>query len=65
MRLGGYLHLQERLKGYIRVHEDYALDIDKDLILYGDYDVKSGHRLLIHLTQMENPQLLYSLLTMI
>lgn len=46
---------QERLKGYIRVHEDYALDIDKDLILYGDYDVKSGHRLLIHLTQMENP----------
>lgn len=46
---------QERLKGYLRVHEDYALNIEKDLILYGNYDMESGYQLLIHLIEMNNP----------
>lgn len=46
---------QERLKGYLRVHEDYALGIEKDLILYGNYDIESGYQLLIHLAEMKNP----------
>ena len=46
---------KERLKGYIRVHEDYAVDIDENLILHGNYDVESGYRLLLHFIEMENP----------
>lgn len=46
---------RERLKGYIRVHEDYAIDIDDNLILYGNYDIESGYRLLLHFIEMENP----------
>jgi len=46
---------QERLKGYIRVHEDYAIDIDDNLILFGNYDIESGYRLLIRFAEMENP----------
>lgn len=33
---------QERLKGYIRIHEDYELEIDRELIKYGDYEIQSG-----------------------
>ncbi len=36
---------QERLKGYIRVHEDYNMEIDKQLIKYGDYHIQSGYNL--------------------
>lgn len=46
---------QERLKGYIRVHEDYALNLEEDLILFGNYDVESGYQLLIRLAEMKNP----------
>jgi len=46
---------KERLKGYIRVHEDYAIDVDDNLILYGNYDIESGYRLLLHFIEMENP----------
>ena len=46
---------QERIKGYIRVHEDYALDIDEDLIKYGGYDIESGYRILEEFMEMANP----------
>lgn len=51
----GLYTTKERLKGYIRVHEDYAVDIDENLILHGNYDVESGYRLLLHFIEMENP----------
>ena len=37
---------QQRLKGYQRVHEDYAYMIDSKLIKYGDYTMNSGYELL-------------------
>lgn len=46
---------QERLKGYLRVHEDYNLEIDSSLVKYGDYQVESGYNLLIELFYSENP----------
>ena len=46
---------QERLKGYERVHEDYAMKIDKQLIKKGDYQVESGYRLLYELIKMQDP----------
>jgi LacI family transcriptional regulator len=46
---------QERLKGYERVHEDYAMTIDSELIKKGDYQVESGYRLLLELIKMKEP----------
>ncbi len=46
---------QERLKGYIRVHEDYQLEIDQDLIRYGDYEIQSGMTLMNYFLEMKNP----------
>ncbi len=46
---------QERLKGYHRVHEDYSIPIDKDLIKYGDYQTESGHQKLIELLNLKDP----------
>lgn len=46
---------QERLKGYERVHEDYAMNIDSNLIKKGDYQVESGYSLLLELIKMEEP----------
>lgn len=46
---------QERLKGYIRVHEDYAMEIDWDLVKYGDYHLQSGYDLLLELLKIDNP----------
>ncbi len=37
---------RERLKGYRRVHEDYAIPVDEGLVLAGDYKVESGFRLM-------------------
>ena len=34
---------QERLKGYLRVHEDYGLKVNKKNIKYGDYEIQSGY----------------------
>ena len=33
---------QERLKGYLRVHEDYGMQVDEN-IKYGDYGIQSGY----------------------
>ncbi|HEY5586443.1 MAG TPA: LacI family DNA-binding transcriptional regulator [Ruminiclostridium sp.] len=46
---------QERLKGYERVHEDYAMPIDLGLIKQGNYQVESGYDLLNELTNMIDP----------
>lgn len=46
---------QERLKGYIRVHEDYAMEIDWNLVKYGDYHLQSGYDLLLELIKINNP----------
>jgi LacI family transcriptional regulator len=46
---------EERLKGYLRVHEDYALPVDNNLIKHGDYQVQSGYELLCELWN-ENPR---------
>jgi LacI family transcriptional regulator len=45
----------ERLKGYRRVHEDYSLPIDEELIKYGDYEVDSGYELFKELLKMKEP----------
>jgi LacI family transcriptional regulator len=46
---------QERLKGYERVHEDYSMVIDHQLVKKGDYKVESGYELLYELIRMEDP----------
>lgn len=34
---------EERLKGYLRVHEDYNMKVNEDNIKYGDYEIQSGY----------------------
>jgi LacI family transcriptional regulator len=46
---------QERLKGYIRIHEDYELEIDENLIKYGDYEIQSGISLMNEFLDQQNP----------
>jgi LacI family transcriptional regulator len=46
---------QERLKGYYRVHEDYSIPVDDELIKYGDYNIDSGYKLLNELIEMKEP----------
>lgn len=45
---------QERLKGYLRVHEDYSMPVYKELIKYGDYKEDSGYRILNEFMDMED-----------
>lgn len=45
----------ERLKGYLRVHEDYAMELDHNLIKYGDYQVEGGYALLNAILDSESP----------
>ncbi len=46
---------EERLKGYIRVHEDYKMKIEESLIKKGDYESDSGYRLLNELLGLKTP----------
>ena len=46
---------QERLRGYIRVCEDYGMELDRELIKYGDYEAESGYCLMMGFLEMENP----------
>lgn len=46
---------QERLKGYIRVHEDYGREVDPGLIKYGDYQMQSGYELFQELLRVDPP----------
>ena len=45
----------DRLKGYLRVHKDYSIKIDDNLIKKGDYEFESGYNLLNELMDSENP----------
>lgn len=38
---------QERLKGYMRVHEDYGMQVNNRNIKFGDYEVQSGYDLMM------------------
>jgi LacI family transcriptional regulator len=40
---------QERLKGYLRVHEDYHMPVDESLVKKGDYEMEGGFTLLCEL----------------
>lgn len=46
---------QERLTGYLRVHEDYTLAIDPQLIKYGNYQMQSGYDLFLELLKADPP----------
>ncbi len=46
---------EERLVGYERVHRDYKLKIDPELIKFGDYQLEGGHRALTQLLDLEVP----------
>lgn len=45
----------ERQKGYVRVHEDYDLNIDRSLILNTDYTVEGGYNAMTQLWHMQTP----------
>lgn len=45
----------ERLKGYIRVHEDYSMKIDESLVKKGNNDVESGYACLNELLDLKVP----------
>ena len=49
------VYTTQDIKGYIRVYEDYAVDIDESLIKYGGYDIESGYRILEEFMEMANP----------
>jgi LacI family transcriptional regulator len=45
----------ERLKGYYRVHDDYSIKVDEELIKYGDFNIDSGYELLKQLIKLKEP----------
>ncbi len=51
---GDIFTAEERLKGYIRVHEDYSMSVDESLVKKGDYEVESGYRLFNELLNSDN-----------
>lgn len=46
---------RERLKGYIRVHEDYNMQIYDSLIQYGDFEIQSGYDLMNEIMESSTP----------
>ena len=46
---------RERLVGYRRVHEDYRMPLDEQLIRVGNYDLESGYRLFNALMDLKQP----------
>ncbi len=44
---------QERLKGYMRVHEDYEMRVNTENIKFGDYEVQSGYDLMMEFLKTE------------
>lgn len=45
---------QERLKGYLRVHEDYGMQLTAGNIKYGDYEILSGYSLMKEFINMDD-----------
>lgn len=46
---------RQRLKGYQRVFEDYAMKIDRDLIKFGDYQIEGGYQCILNLMEQDSP----------
>lgn len=46
---------EERMKGYFRVHEDYSMEVYKELIKYGNFKADSGYKLLNELVDLSEP----------
>ncbi|HHW03824.1 MAG TPA: LacI family transcriptional regulator [Thermoanaerobacterales bacterium] len=46
---------EERYRGYLRVFEDYNLQIDRELIRFGDFSTESGFALMKELMSLSNP----------
>jgi LacI family transcriptional regulator len=46
---------QERLKGYLAVYENYNLDVDRNLVKFGDYYIKSSYDICLDLLAEESP----------
>ncbi len=46
---------RERMVGYRRVHEDYRIPVDENLIQIGNYDLESGYRLFNVLMDLPDP----------
>lgn len=46
---------RERLGGYLRVHEDYGLEVDPDLIRRGEYVTEGGYRETLALLDLPHP----------
>jgi LacI family transcriptional regulator len=46
---------QERLRGYIRVHEDYNMQMDESLIKLGDNEIQGGYDSVCELLGSQNP----------
>lgn len=44
---------QERLKGYMRVHEDYGMQVENRNVKFGDYEVQSGYDLMMEFLKTE------------
>ena len=54
----GPMHIytaQERLKGYMRIHEDYGMPVDDKNIKLGDYEIQSGYDLMKEFLILEHP----------
>ncbi|NLB79572.1 MAG: LacI family transcriptional regulator, partial [Clostridiaceae bacterium] len=45
----------ERLKGYIRVYEDYSMKVDESLVKNGDNDIEGGYRCINELLNSKTP----------
>ncbi len=44
----------ERVKGYLRVFDDYRIEVDERYILYGKYEIDSGYKNMKALLEMED-----------
>ena len=56
--IGGSLELsnfKERFEGFTRALNDYSIDIEEDIIKFGDVHIDSGYRLMQELMSSSNP----------
>ncbi|MDD3217669.1 MAG: LacI family DNA-binding transcriptional regulator [Lachnospiraceae bacterium] len=51
----GYYTARERLRGYLRVFEDYEIEVKKEYIIEGDYTYQSGYEGICRLWKLEQP----------
>lgn len=46
---------RERLEGFIKANKDYSIEVDYNLVKYGDYHIESGYLLLKSLVALNDP----------